>query len=447
MTAASAHGMSDADLLLVHAGELLTLAGGPQGAEGPRTGEGLTDLGLIRDGAVAIADGLITAVGTTADLLEFVHAAETVDARGRVVLPGFIDPHTHLLFAGSRAEEFERRLRGATYLEIAAAGGGILHTVAQTRLADERALVEAGAVRLTRMLAHGSTTVEAKSGYGLATDQELKLLRALHQLSAAHHVDVVPTFLGAHAVPAEFASDPDRYVALIIDEMLPAVAEEDLADYCDVFCEDGAFTLDQSRAVLEAGAELGLTPKIHADEFSDRGGARLAAEVGAISADHLLHASPDGLRAMAEHGVIAVLLPGTAFFLGLPYAPARRMIDLGVPVALATDFNPGSSPTYSMQMAVALACLGMHLIPGEAIVAATLNAAWAVGMAEEVGSLEPGKVADLVILGASDHRALGMHFGVNLVDAVYKRGRLVASNGAVTGSFAQGALPQRVTLS
>jgi len=443
MTAPSVAGMSDADLLLVHAGELLTLAGGAH-REGPRTGEALTDLGLIRDGAVAIADGLITAVGRTADLLEFVRAAETVDARGRVVMPGFIDPHTHLLFAGSRAEEFERRLRGATYLDIAAAGGGILHTVAQTRMADESALVEAGAGRLTRMLAHGSTTVEAKSGYGLATDEELKLLRALHRLSAAHHVDVVPTFLGAHAVPPEFASDPDGYVSLIIEEMLPAVAEEDLAEYCDVFCEEGAFTLDQSRAVLEAGAELGLIPKIHADEFSDRGGARLAAEVGAISADHLLHASPDGLAVMAEEGVIAVLLPGTAFFLGLPYAPARRMIDLGVPVALATDFNPGSSPSYSMQMAVALACLGMRLTPAEAIVAATLNAAWAVGMAEEVGSLEPGKVADLVILDASDHRALGMHFGVNLVDAVYKRGRLVSSNGAVTAPFAQAALPPRV---
>ncbi len=423
--------MSGADLLLVHAGELLTLADGPQVTEGPRTGEALADLGLIRDGAVAIADGLITAVGTSADLLDSVRAAETRDVQGRVVLPGFIDPHTHLLFAGSRAGEFERRLRGATYLELAAAGGGILQTVAQTRLAEESALVELGANHLTRMLRHGSTTVEAKSGYGLATDDELKLLRALHRLSAAHHIDVVPTFLGAHAVPSEFASDPDGYVSLVIDEMLPAVAEEDLAEYCDVFCEEGAFTLEQSRAVLQAGAELGLTPKIHADEFSDRGGARLAAEVGAISADHLLHASSEGLAAMAAEGVIAVLLPGTAFFLGLPYAPARRIIDLGVPLALGTDFNPGSSPTYSMQMAIALACLGMRLMPAEAIVAATLNAAWAVGMAEEVGSLEPGKVADLVILEASDHRALGMHFGVNLVDAVYKRGRLVSSRGVV----------------
>lgn len=427
--------MIEADLLVVHAGELLTLTGGPQGGEGPRTGEALGELGLIRDGAVAIADGLVAAVGLSADLLGTVRAAQTVDARGRVVLPGFVDPHTHLLFAGSRADEFEMRLRGATYLEIAAAGGGILHTVTQTRALSESALVDLGAARLTRMLAHGTTTVEAKSGYGLATEEELKLLRALHRLSALHQVDVVPTFLGAHAVPAEFAADPDGYVALVIEEMLPAVAEEDLAEFCDVFCEETAFSVAQSRAILEAGAEYGLLPKIHADELSDRGGARLAAEVGAVSADHLLFAAEDGLRAMAEAGVIAVLLPGTAFFLGLPYAPARRMIDLGVPVALATDFNPGSSPTYSMQMAVALACLGLRLTPAEAIAAATINAAWAIGLAEEVGSLEAGKVADLVILDATDHRALGMHFGVNLVDEVYKRGRLVYSSrtGPVEG--------------
>lgn len=426
--------MTDADLLLVHAGELLTLSGGEDVDAGPRTGEALGRLGLIPDGAVAIADGIITEVGSTADLLGMVRAARTVDAEGRVVLPGFVDPHTHLLFGGSRAEEFELRLRGATYLDIAAAGGGILHTVTETRRLGEGALVKIGAARLNRMLAHGTTTVEAKSGYGLSTEEEVKLLRALHRLSAAHHIDIVPTFLGAHAVPPEYASDPDGYVSLVIEEMLPVVAEEDLADYCDVFCEETAFTVEQSRAILEAGAELGLAPKIHADELSDRGGARLAAEVGATSADHLLYASEDGLSAMAEAGVIGVLLPGTAFFLGLPFAHARHMVELGVAVALATDFNPGSSPTYSMQMTVALACLGMRLTPAEAIAAATVNAAWAVGMAEEVGSLEPGKVADLVILDAGDHRALGMHFGVNLVEEVYKRGRLVySSRGGLTG--------------
>jgi imidazolonepropionase len=284
--------------------------------------------------------------------------------------------------------------------------------------------------RLTRMLAHGTTTVEAKSGYGLSTESELTLLRAMHRISALHDVDVVPTFLGAHAVPAEFAGDADGYVRLVIEEMLPAVAEEDLAEYCDVFCERGAFTVEQSRAVLEEGVEYGLAPKIHADEFTNTGGARLAAEVGAVSADHLEHATEEGLRAMAAAGVIAVLLPGTAFFLGLPPAPARRMVDLGVAVALGTDFNPGSSPTYSMQMAVALGVLRLGLRPAEAVAAATINAAHAIGMAEEVGSLEPGKVADLVILDATDYRALAMQFGVNLVDEVYKRGRAVYSSRA-----------------
>jgi imidazolonepropionase len=418
--------MMEVELLIVHAGQLITLAGSN---ERPRTGAALDDVGLIPDGAVAIADGLIVATGSTAELLDTARRpGEIVDAAGRVVIPGFVDAHTHFLFAGSRADEFELRLRGAGYLEIASRGGGILRTVAETRLMSESALADVGAVRLNRMLAHGTTTVEAKSGYGLATEEELKLLRALHRLNAVHHVDVVPTFLGAHAIPQEFAGDADGYVRLVIEEMLPAVAEEDLAEFCDVFCEETAFTPPQSRAILEAGAGLGLIPKLHADELSDRGGAKLAAEVGAISADHLLFAAEEGLWAMAAAGTIAVLLPGTAFFLGLPYAAARRMIELGVPIAIATDFNPGSSPTYSMQMALALACVGLRLHPAEAVVAATINAAHAIGMAEEVGSLEPGKVADLLILDVADYRSLAMHFGVNLVDEVYKRGRRVYSS-------------------
>ncbi|MDQ7848919.1 MAG: imidazolonepropionase [Armatimonadota bacterium] len=419
-----------ADLLIVHAGELLTLAAGHP-AEGPRRGSALGRLGLIRDGALAVADGLIVQVGTTDEVRDAVpKAAQVVDAAGRVVLPGFVDAHTHLLFGGWRAEEFELRLGGATYQEIAARGGGILHTVAQTRGMTEEALVDVGMARLSRMLAHGTTTVEAKSGYGLSTESELTLLRALHRIGALHHVDVVPTFLGAHAVPPEFSGDADGYVRLVIDEMLPAVAEEDLAEFCDVFCERGAFTVEQSRAVLEAGVEYGLAPKIHADELSNSGGARLAAQVGAVSADHLEHAAEEGLRAMAAAGVIAVVLPGTAFFLGLPAPPVRRMVDLDVAVALGTDFNPGSSPTYSMQMATALGVLRLGLGPAEAVAAATINAAHAIGVAEEVGSLEPGKVADVVILDATDYRALAMQFGVNLVDEVYKRGRLVYSSRA-----------------
>ncbi|MDR7523591.1 MAG: imidazolonepropionase [Armatimonadota bacterium] len=417
--------MLTVDLLVEHAAELLTLAGD---GDRPRTGAALRELGLIRDGAVAAADGQIVACGPTDAVRDQVRpgpGATVIDASGRVVLPGFVDPHTHLVFAGWRAHEFEMRLEGATYLEIAAAGGGILSTVAATRAADEDTLVRLGAARLDWMLACGTTTAEVKSGYGLSLEDELKQLRAIHRLSASHAVDLVPTVLAAHATPPEYAGDPDAYVSLVIREILPAVAEEGLAEFCDAFCDVGAFTIAQGRAVLEAGAELGLVPKLHADEFADTGGARLAAEVGAISADHLLHAADDGLAAMAQAGVIAVLLPATAFFLGLPYAPARRIIDLGVPVALATDFNPGTAPTWSMAAVVALACAGMKLTPAEAITAATINAAWAIDLAEEVGSLEPGKVADFVILNIPDHRGLAMHLGAPLVHQVIKRGQPV----------------------
>lgn len=414
-----------ADLLIINAGQLLTLAG-PN--EWPRTGDALREIGLVPGGALAAADGVIIAAGPAAQVLDEVALAPggvRLDAGGRVVLPGFVDPHTHLMFAGSRADEFMLRLRGATYQQIAEQGGGIAATMRATREASEEDLVALGRRRLERMLAHGTTTVEAKSGYGLRTEDELKILRAIHRLTAAHEVDVIPTFLGAHAVPPEHRADPDTYVTEIIEEMIPAVVDEDLAEFCDAFCEAGAFTPAQSRAVLLAGAEAGLDAKIHADELSDLGGARLAAEVGAVSADHLLYASEEGLSAMAATGTMAVLLPGTALFLGLPYARARRMIELGVAVALATDFNPGTSPTYSMPMAVALSCIGMRLDPAEAIAAATINAAHAIRVAEEVGSLEPGKAADAVILDLTDYRELPMAFGTNPVHAVVKRGRVV----------------------
>lgn len=417
--------MVSADLLIEHAAELLTL-GGPN--DRPRVGPALGRLGLVRDGAVAAAEGQIVAVGPTVEVLQAVRLSpntRVIDASGCVVLPGFVDAHTHLVFAGSRADEFEMRLRGATYLDIAAAGGGILSTVAATRAADEDALVQVGAAYLDRMLACGTTTAEAKSGYGLSLEDELKLLRAIHRLSARHPVDLVATVLAAHAVPPEFAGSPGAYVALVVNEILPAVAEEDLAEFCDAFCDVGAFTLEQGRAVLEAGSGLGLVPKLHADEFTDLGGARMAAELGAISADHLLHASEVGLASMAEAGTVAVLLPGTAHFLGLPYANARRMIEMGVAVALATDFNPGTCPTWSMPAIISLACTGMKMTPDEAIAAATINAAWAIGMAEEVGSLEPGKAADLVILDVPDHREIAMHLGAPLVRQVVKRGQVV----------------------
>jgi len=415
-----------ADLLIVNAGQLLTLAG-PN--EWPRTGAALRDLGLVRDGALAASEGVIVAVGPTARVLDEVALApdgRRIDAGGRVVLPGWVDPHTHLIFAGTRADEFIMRLQGASYQEIAQRGGGIAATMRATRQASEDELVALGRARLDRMLHLGTTTVEAKSGYGLAVEDELKMLRAIHRLTALHDVDVIPTFLGAHAVPPEHRTDPDTYVRAVIEEMIPAVVDEDLAEFCDVFCEGGAFTPAQAREVLLAGADAGLDPKIHADELSDLGGAALAASVGAISADHLLFAADEGLSAMAATGTIAVLLPGTAFFLGLPYARARRMIELGVAVALATDFNPGTSPTYSMPMVIALGSIGMGLDPAEAIVASTINAAHAVGMAEEVGSLEVGKAADAVILDLTDYRELVMAFGTNPIHAVIKRGKVVA---------------------
>jgi imidazolonepropionase len=420
-----------ADLLVVQAAQLLTVAGDN---ETPRTRAGMDDIGLIPDGAVAASEGVIVAAGPTAEVMATVSPAPgcvVLEASGSVVLPGFVDPHTHLVFAGSRAREFEMRLAGASYQDIARSGGGILATMQATRAASEADLVALGHRRLDAMLAHGTTTVEAKSGYGLTVEDELKCLRVINRLTAIHDVDVIPTFLGAHAVPPEFAGDPAAYVQLIIDEMLPAVIDEDLAEFCDVFCEAGAFTPGQAREVLVAGREAGLDAKIHADELSDLGGAALAAEVEAISADHLLMASDDGLRAMADAGTMAVLLPGTALFLGLSYAPARRMLDAGVPVAVGTDFNPGTSPTYSMPMAIALACIGMKLTPAQAIVAATINAAHALGVAEEVGSLEPGKAADLVIAGVADYRDLPMHFGVNPVQTVVKRGRVVYRAGRV----------------
>ncbi len=417
--------MRRADLLVEHAAQLLTVAGG---SGVPRTGRALRDLGLIADGAVAAMEGRIVAVGSTAqvrDLVRLETPAVVVDASGCVVLPGFVDAHTHLVFAGDRADEFEMRLGGATYQQIAAAGGGILRTVAATRHADLDTLVQDGLARLDRLLASGTTTAEVKSGYGLSLADEVRQLRAVRRLSQMHAVDLVATVLAAHVVPPEFGGAPDAYVAAIVEQILPAVAQDGLAEFCDAFCEEGAFTPGQARTVLRAGAALGLAPKLHADEFSDQGGAALAAEVGAASADHLLCASDEGLAAMARQGTVAVLLPTTAFFLGLPYARARHMIELGVPVALASDFNPGSSPAWAMPAVIALACVGMKMLPCEAIAAATINAAWAIGRAGNVGSLEEGKLADLLVLDVPDHRALAMQLGAPLVRTVIKRGRVV----------------------
>ena len=412
----------EADLLVENAAQVVTLKASP----GSTDAEG--KLGVIPDGTVAAKDGRIVWVGPadqTAWKVSLLPRGKELDASGRVVMPGFIDSHTHLLFAGTREREFEMRLQGASYQEIAAKGGGIKSTVEKTRRAGREELVAAGKKNLDSMLSLGTTTVEAKTGYGLSTKDEIKMLEALAELGREHPVEVVPTFLGAHEIPPEYSGKAEEYVRLLIEEMIPAVAEKKLARFCDVFCEKGVFSPEQSRRILETGKRYGLLPKLHADELTPLGGAELAAEIGAVSADHLLFISEKGMEAMAEKGVVATLLPGTAFFLFLGrYAPARQMISRGVTVALATDFNPGSCMTESLPLITTIACTQMRMTPAEAILGITLHAARALRQEKEVGSLEPGKQADLVVLDIPDYRHLSYHFGVNHAWKVVKKGRL-----------------------
>jgi imidazolonepropionase len=414
-----------ADLIVRNVGELLTLEGPP----GPRRGDAMRTIGAVRDGAVAALDGRIVAAGREGDVLAEVAptaGAVEIDAQGLLVTPGLVDPHTHAVFARTREDEFAMRVEGRSYEEIAAAGGGIRSSVRSLRQASEEALFENGRATLDRALAHGTTTAEIKSGYGLSLEAEMKTLRVVRRLSEDHPVEVVPTFLGAHEFPDEWRDDRDGYVEHVAREMIPAVADAGLARFCDVFCEEGVFTVEQSRRVLEAGRAHGLEPKLHADELHPSGGAELAAELKARSADHLVRASERGIRALAEAGVIAVLLPGTTLSLGgAQYAPARRMIDEGVAVALATDCNPGSSMTESMQIIVSLASMALRMTPAEAWTAATVNAAHAVAAEGVAGSLTPGRLADLVVWEVDDHRAVPYHYGVNLVRTVVKRGRVV----------------------
>jgi imidazolonepropionase len=370
------------------------------------------------------------AVGKTYDIMKRFRSGNVLSANDKTVLPGFVDAHTHLVFAGSREDEFQMRVEGASYMEILNAGGGILKTVRETRRASVDKLVADGLGTLDLMLEHGTTTVEAKSGYGLTTKDELKILEATRRANQLHTVDIVPTFLGAHAVPPEFKGNTQGYVNLIVEEMLPRVAEKVLAEFCDVFCERGVFSLDQSKKILTAGKSHGFKAKVHADEMSMLGGAGLAADVGAISAEHLLFSSEESLKAMAAKNVVAVLLPAAAFSLMMgKYADARLMIDCSVPVALGTDFNP-SCLMENMQLVIAFACHLMRLTPSEAITAATINSAHALGKANEVGSLEVGKKADVVVLNAPNHKFLGYHFGANLVDKVVKNGRVVVDKEA-----------------
>lgn len=419
------------DLLIVNANELVTLSGQNQ----PRKGKQMQEIGMIRDGGLAIKDGRIVAAGKTAEITKAFKAENVISVNGKIVLPGFVDPHTHLVFAGSREDEFQMRIAGAPYMEILKAGGGILKTVRETRKASFDKLVENGTKTLDSMLEHGTTTVEAKSGYGLTTKDELKILQVIQRLNQLHSLDIVPTFLGAHAIPPEFYNSPQDYVNLVIEEMIPKVAEKGLAESCDVFCERGVFNLEQSRRILTAGKESGLKPKVHADEMSHLGGAELAAGIGAISADHMLFSSEEGIKAMAEKDVIANLLPAAAFSLmNNRYADARTMINLGASIALGTDFNPNCW-VENQQLIIALACHFMKLTPAEAITAATINAAYATGRGNDVGSLEAGKKADAIILDVPSHKFLGYRFGVNLVDKVIKNGRIVVEKEASNNEY------------
>lgn len=412
-----------ADLLIDRIGELVTLAGPP----GPRRGEAMRELGLVADGAVAVAGGRILAAGPADAVRRAVRVSDettVIDAHGACVTPGLVDPHTHLVFGGSREHEFELRLQGATYAEIMAKGGGIASTTGHTRQASLETLVAQGRRHLAAMRRCGTTTLEAKSGYGLDLETELRQLRAIQALAAEGPLEIVATYMGAHAVP--HGADPEAYLDLVCETALPRVAAEGLARYCDVFCETGVFTPAQTERVFAKAAGLGLKLRLHADELSDLGGGALAARMGAVTADHLLMTSEHSIRALADSGTVAVMLPGTPFFLNMAErAPARKLIEAGAIVAIGTDFNPGSCFSESLPMMMTLACLHLKMTPAEALTAVTINAAHAVEAADRLGSLEPGKQADLVIWDAPNYRHLSYHFGVPLARRVIKRGAVL----------------------
>jgi imidazolonepropionase len=404
--------------LVRSASQLLTL----RGDSGPRRGAGLRDLGIVPNGAVLIKDGVIVDAGPArrVEKLPAARRAREVDATGHVVMPGFVDSHTHLIFGQPRLVDYEMRLAGASYAEIAAAGGGILSSVEAVRGTSAAQLEAQARARIDAMAVHGTTTLEAKSGYTLDEAGELKTLRLLEKLNG-DPLDIVPTYLGAHIVPPEYRGQPDAYIDWITAEMMPKIRRRRLARFVDIYCDDGAFTLDQSRRYLGCARLMGFGLKIHAEQFAHTGAARLAVELEAVSADHLEQAGEEDIRALAQSNTIATLLPGSVFHLGLrTYAPARALIEAGAAVALATDFNPGTSPTYSMQMVLSLACTEMRMTPAEAITAATINGAHALRLADRVGSLEPGKQGDLLVLNASDYRELPYYFGTNNVRTTIK---------------------------
>ncbi|MDX6447512.1 MAG: imidazolonepropionase [Blastocatellia bacterium] len=412
-------------LAVLNCSQVVTLAG----AKRARTGGDLRQLSIIDDGAMLIRGDRLEAVGRRREIESLITGdCEVVDAEHRVVMPGFVDAHTHPVFAGIRANEFEQRSAGATYREIAARGGGIRSTVRATRTASLNDLVKAGKRYAEWFLRCGTTTIEAKSGYGLAIEDELKILRAIKQLNDETPLTYISTFLGAHDIPSEYKSRRETYVSLVINEMLPRVAAEELAEYCDVFCETDVFTVDESRQILSAARCHGLGLRVHADQLSLSGGAKLAAELNATTADHLEHADAEGIQALKTGKVQPVLLPGSVYALGSnQYPPAREMIDAGLAVVLASDFNPGSSPTPSIPMVLSLACTQMKMTPAEALTAATINAAYSLGRGDEIGSLEKGKRADFVIHDCEDYRELAYFFGIEHPWRVYASGTLAFS--------------------
>jgi imidazolonepropionase len=405
-------------LAVLHASQLVTLAGPKR----PRVGTQLSELGIIRDGGLLIRDGRIEVVGPSGEVEKKAGDAEVIDAHGKVVLPGFVDAHTHLVFAGNRLDDFERRARGDTYEQIAKAGGGIWSTVEKTREASEADLLAQTQRHADWFLRCGTTTVESKSGYGLTLEDELKILQVMRRLNQETPLEIVPTFLGAHAVPHKMQAD--EYVDVVVTEMLPRVTSEGLAEFCDVFCERGYFDIEQSRRILDSAKRLGLRLRIHADQLSNSGSAKLAAELKAATADHLEKTDEQGIAALRSEGVQPVLLPGSVYALGSTcYPRAREMIEAGLAVVIATDFNPGSSPTASMPMILSLACTQMKMSPAEAVSASTINPAYSLGRGDQIGSLESGKVANFSIFDCSDYRELAYWFGVPLTHGVYVEGK------------------------
>jgi len=411
-------------LLITGASQLLTVRG-----RAPRRGKALSDLGILQNGALLIRDGLIAAVGTRAkvEALPEARSAEKLDVGGRVVLPGFVDSHTHLVHAASRAEEYELKIAGASYEEIARKGGGILNSVNKLRAATSEALKKRARAALREFAAYGTTTLEAKSGYGLDLASELKILRLQRELNSEQPVEIVSTFLGAHVLPAEYRNKvggAQQYVALLTDRLIPEVAAAKLAEFCDVFCDRGAFSRKDSRTILEAGKNKGLLPRIHAEQLTRTGATQLAVQLGAASSDHLERVSKADVRALAGSNTVATLLPGCDFHLGLKqYAPARALIDAGAVVAVATDYNPGTSPTMSMPMVLSLACTQLRMSPAEAIVAATINAAYSLRRDRQIGSLEAGKQADVAVFDVEDYREIPYYFGMNKCWMTLKKGQ------------------------